>query len=79
MGIWGIVRDITERRGREDALGQLAAIVEVSDDAVVGLDPDGRVVSWNSAAAEMYGYPPTAVVGRRFFDVVAPEDAATRS
>ncbi len=76
VGIWGIVRDITERRGREDALGQLAAIVEVSDDAVVGLDADGRIVSWNSAAAAMYGYPPTDVVGRRFFEIVAPEDAA---
>ena len=76
VGIWGIVRDITERRQREDALGQLAAIVEVSDDAVVGLDLDGRVVSWNTAAAEMYGYSKADIAGKSFFEIVVPEDAA---
>ena len=77
--IWGIVRDITERREREDALRHLAAIVEVSDDAVVGLDPEGRVLTWNSAASALYGYERGEIVGQLFFDRVVPNRAASLS
>ncbi len=75
--IWGIVRDITERREREDALRHLAAIVEVTDDAVVGLDPAGRVVTWNSAASALYGYESEEIVGELFFDRVVPDRAVS--
>ncbi len=38
------------------SLQQLAAIVTSTDDAIVGTDLDGRVVSWNRGAEAMYGY-----------------------
>ena len=75
MRIWGIVRDITERREREDELRQLAAIVNASDDAVIGLDRDGVVSSWNPGASELYGYAAEEVLGRSFFELVVPERA----
>ena len=77
--IWGIVRDITERRERENALRHMAAIVEASDDAVVGLDPEGRVMTWNSAASALYGYERGEIVGELFFDRVVPDRAASLS
>ena len=75
VGIWGIVRDITERRQREGALGQLAAIVAVSDDAIIGLDLEGRVLSWNPAATETYGFSTDEVLDQSFFELVAPDHA----
>jgi len=42
----------------------LSAIVNSSDDAIVGKTPDGIVVSWNPAAARIYGYAAEEIIGR---------------
>jgi diguanylate cyclase (GGDEF)-like protein/PAS domain S-box-containing protein len=36
------------------------------DDAVVLLNPDGRVATWNASAEELYGYTPQEIVGRHY-------------
>jgi PAS domain S-box-containing protein len=43
---------------------ELAAIVESSNDAIVGLDRDGRVSSWNDAAEQMYGWHADEAFGK---------------
>ena len=52
---------------------ELASIVESSHDAIVGLNSDGVISSWNPAAARLYGYTPRQVVGRSWEMIVAPE------
>ena len=47
------------------ASAHLASIVESADDAIIGVDADGRVTSWNTAAAEMYGLEAADIVGKR--------------
>lgn len=51
-----IGRDISERKRREQDLARLAAVVESSDDAIIGRTLDGTVTHWNSAAQRIYGY-----------------------
>ena len=46
----GLGLDITERKQAEMASKRLAAIVESSDDAIVGKDLNGVITSWNSGA-----------------------------
>ncbi len=71
----GISQDITERRATEAASRRLAAIVESTDDAIIGKNMEGNVTSWNKAAERMYGYTAEEMIGKSIEVVAAPEDA----
>lgn len=49
----------------------MAAIVESAQDAVIGVDPERTVVSWNAAAEQLYGYAAADARGRPI-DLVVP-------
>ena len=61
----GVSTDVTERRQTEDAMRQLSAIIQSSDDAVIGTMLDGTILSWNPGAERLYGYPAAEAVGLR--------------
>jgi len=52
----GFVRDITERKAAEKVLGHYAALVEFSDDAIIGKTLEGHISSWNRGAEQVFGY-----------------------
>ncbi len=54
--IYATARDITERKRAEAEVARLAAIVENSDDAIIGISLGGVIQSWNAAAVEMLGW-----------------------
>ena len=67
------IRDITERKRAEEALLHLAAIVESSDDAILGKNLEGIITSWNAAAERMYGYSTGEMVGQPVTLLFAPD------
>ncbi|WP_077966472.1 PAS domain S-box protein [Ensifer adhaerens] len=56
--------EVTVRRKAEHAAHQLAAIVESSEDAILSMDLDGVITSWNAGAERLYGYTVEEAVGR---------------
>jgi PAS domain S-box-containing protein len=58
------------------AVDLLAAIVESSDDAILGKSLDGTILSWNPAAERLYGYTAAEAVGRPV-SMLLPADRRT--
>ncbi|HEY5248655.1 MAG TPA: PAS domain S-box protein, partial [Dermatophilaceae bacterium] len=66
-------RDVTEQRKSFGLAQHMAAIVEDSDDAIIGKTLDGTITSWNPAAERMYGYTAEEVLGRSI-ELLSPGD-----
>ena len=64
IGISSIVRDITADKQAEQVAMQLAAIVESSSEAIIGLDLAGKITNWNTAAEKLYGYAAEDAIGK---------------
>ena len=62
--IIGAIADITEREAVESERARLAAIVDCSQDAIIGKDRDGMITVWNSGAHRLYGYLASEAIGK---------------
>jgi len=65
--------DLIERKRSEETRGQLSAVVEASGDAIYTYDQTGVILTWNSAAEELYGYSPKEIIGRSAETIVPPD------
>ena len=57
----------------ERARAHLAAIVDSSEDGIVGKTLEGIVVSWNKGAQQLFGYPPEEMIGQSITKIIPPE------
>ena len=73
-GILVTYRDMTDLRRAEAAAELMAAIVESTDDAIVGADREGRITHWNPGAARLLGYEREEIVGQYVRTLVRDED-----
>ena len=62
-----------ELRDRLSLQTLLAAIVESSDDAIVGKNTEGIILTWNKAAERLFGYRAEEAVGRPITIVIPPD------
>lgn len=77
----GVVSDISERRAAEQALRDSEErfrlmVSSVSDHAIIRLDPEGHVSTWNEGAQRIKGYKADEIIGQHFACFYTPEDLA---
>ncbi|MDX6379286.1 MAG: hypothetical protein QOI57_310 [Rubrobacteraceae bacterium] len=68
-----IFRDITERKRAEEVRSRLVAIVDSSDDVIIGKTLEGIITSWNAGAQKLYGYLADEAVGQSV-SILVPSD-----
>ncbi|HEY6752218.1 MAG TPA: PAS domain S-box protein [Rubrobacteraceae bacterium] len=73
LRVWGIQRDITERKQAEQVRARLAAIVESSEDAIIAKTLEGVITDWNRGAQKIYGYSAEEVLGKPI-NILVPSD-----
>jgi PAS domain S-box-containing protein len=64
---------LVRKQAAMEARLRLAAIVESSDDAIIGKDMDGMITDWNKGAERLYGYSAGEVIGKPISLIVPPD------
>jgi PAS domain S-box-containing protein len=78
---WSVWRD-GSRRGQAEAALQDSQeryrmlLDEVRDHAIVMMDPQGKIVTWNAGAEQIQGYSADQIIGQDFSCFYLPEDVA---
>ncbi len=62
-----------QRLSPEELVVRLAAIVDSSEDAIIGRDEQGTINTWNTAAAQIFGYTAEEVIGQSVLLIVPPD------
>jgi PAS domain S-box-containing protein len=67
--------DISERKRTEEGRERLAAVVESSDDAIIGKTLEGTITAWNRGAEKVFGYSAAEAVGQPMLMLLPSERA----
>jgi diguanylate cyclase (GGDEF)-like protein/PAS domain S-box-containing protein len=72
-----VFTDITERQKIEEALkeseARMRTITDSAQDAILMMDPEGRVSYWNPAAERILGYAGDEAIGKNLHQLIAPQ------
>jgi two-component system, sensor histidine kinase and response regulator len=74
VGIAAILRDISERKRADEARALLAAVVEFSEEGILAVSIDKRVLSWNRGAEAIYGYSAEEIIGKPVASTIIPPE-----
>jgi len=77
IGTLGVARNLTEIRRLEDELNKrnrfMANILQDSADAIMTMDPEDNVTSWNRGAEAIFGYSAAEMIGKSVSIIIPPD------
>ena len=73
IGAINMLVDVTARYESAQELARLGAVVASSEDAVIGLDLEGRITHWNNGATDLYKYESDEMIGQSIVSIVPEE------
>lgn len=73
QGVFAAARDITDQKKAHEEQFRLAAIVEYSNDGIIGKTLEGVIFSWNTGAEKMYGYSAKEIIGKHISILLPPD------
>ena len=68
-------RENTASKKEVEELSLLVSIVRSSDDAIIGMTPEGIITSWNPGAERIYGLKVSDAVGQTIAILVTPDQS----
>jgi len=68
-----IYLNLLERSEYEQQLRFQANLLQNVSDAIISIDMDRMITSWNNGAEELYGYSVNDVLGQSFDEIIKPE------
>jgi PAS domain S-box-containing protein len=71
IGLFALFHDISELQRQKQ---YYSSLLELSPVAVLAIDLQANITSWNAAAEHLFGYSPEEAIGRNIDEVVAPDD-----
>ena len=76
ISVVAIAKDITDRKQAEKALreseSRIRGITDSAQNAILMMDPEGRISYWNPAAERILGYTNTEAIGQDLRSLLAP-------
>jgi PAS domain S-box-containing protein len=75
IGIFGISRDITERKRAEDQMCEQARLLDLIHEAVIVRDMEHRILYWNNSAERIYGWTAREAAGQAASQLLQPDPA----
>lgn len=75
-GVVMTLTDIEALAQTRSRLATMSAIVESSDDAIIGVDRGGNIQAWNEGATQLFGHDVSEVLGRSILELCSAVDVA---
>src|SRR5205085_6421393 len=73
IGASKISRDITDTKKVDQTQQRLSAVVESSDDAIISLNLDTVITTWNKGAERTFGYTAAEAIGKSVSMLIPPD------